>query len=467
MAISSAGLGSGIPINDLVSQLVAAEAAPVQNRLDRREAIIQTELSAIGVLKGALSDFQSKLAALADADSYTNRKTYVSDSDIASLTAEQTAALSSYSLEVDWLATAQKLVAQNGYSDASQGTLTFQNEAGDSFEVAIGTDDATLEGIAAAINDASDNFGVVAKIINDTNGDGRIVLSADETGVSNRITSIVATGTGDIQNFAYDYATAIDGDDANWDQTEAAVDARFYLEGQLMTSASNTIENAIPDVSFTLKGATEPASPITLRVEGSSAAVRSKIEAFVTAYNELNSLISQQTAYNAATEQAGVLQGDALTRSVQNQLRSLMTGQGSAFGSISALANLGITTQRDGSMVIDSAKLAAGLDTSFADVAGFFSDEDTGMAIKLDNMLDSYLNSSGTFSARTTSLTESLGRIDDQRESLAMRLEKLEARYLSQFNAMDALVATLSSTGNFLTQQLDSIAKIQQARFKS
>lgn len=52
MAITSTGFGSGLPINDLVSQLVNAEAAPATNRLDRREARLQTELSAIGILKG-------------------------------------------------------------------------------------------------------------------------------------------------------------------------------------------------------------------------------------------------------------------------------------------------------------------------------------------------------------------------------------------------------------------------------
>ena len=466
MAISSAGLGSGIPINDLVSQLVAAEGAPVQNRLDRREALIQTELSAIGILKSALSEFQSKLSALADPESYTNRSASSSDTSVASFSVEQEAALGSYSLEVYNLATAQKLVAQNGYADASEGDLVFTNEAGDTFTVSIGEDDATLEGIAAAINSAIDNIGVIATIIND-NGEGRLVLTADDTGVDNRIVSITTTGTGDIENFVYDYATAVDGDDANWDQSVAAADASFSLEGQPMTSATNIITDVIPNATLTLKGETEVNSPITLKVSSSASGVRSKIEAFVDAYNELSSLITQQTAYNQTTGQAGALQGDALTRSVQNQLRTFITGQGSSFGSVTALANLGITTQRDGTLSISSASLAKALDSSFDDVAGFFSDENNGLATRLDEMLDSYINSTGTFSTRTSSLTDRLNDIDDQRNTLALRLEKLETRYLAQFNAMDALVANLSSTGNFLTQQLDSISKIQQARFKS
>ena len=465
MAISSAGLGSGLPINDLVSQLVAAEGAPVQNRLDRREALIQTELSAIGLLKGALSNFQSKLSGLMDADNFINRRSSSSDSAIASLSADQTAALGSYSLEVSNLATAHNLVAQNGYSDASEGDLTFTNQAGDTFTVEIGTDDATLEQIAAAINDDSENFGVTAKIIN-VSGEGRLVLTADETGVDNRITSITATGTGDIQNFAYDYALAVDGDDANWDQTVEAQDASFSLEGQPMTSASNVLEDLIPDTTITLKDVTELGSPITLKVDTSTSSVRKMIEEFVSAYNELSNLITQQTAYDAESGRAGALQGDALARSIQGQLRSFVSGDGSAFGSLTAIVNLGVSTDRNGLLKIDSSQLNDALSNSFDDVAGFFSDETTGLANRVDAMLDNYLESTGTFASRSESLNARLDRIDTDREQLVTRMEKLEARYLAQFTAMDALVANLQGTGNFLTQQLDSIAKIQTARYK-
>jgi len=465
MAISSAGLGSGLPINDLVSQLVAAEGAPVQNRLDRREALIQTELSAIGLLKGALSNFQSKLSGLMNADSFINRRSSSSDSSIASLSADQTAALGSYSLEVTNLATAHNLVAKNGYSDASEGDLTFTNQAGDTFTVEIGPDETTLEKIAVAINDDSENFGVTAKIIN-VSGEGRLVLTADETGVDNLITSITATGTGDIQNFGYDYAAAVDGDDANWDQTVEALDASFSLEGQSMTSASNVLEDLIPDTTITLKDVTELGSPITLKVDTSTSSVRKMIEEFVTAYNELSNLITQQTAYDAESGRAGALQGDALARSIQGQLRSFVSGDGSAFGSLTAIVNLGVSTDRNGLLKIDSSQLNDALSNSFDDIAGFFSYETTGLANRVDAMLDNYLESTGTFASRSESLNARLDRIDTDREQLVTRMEKLEARYLAQFTAMDALVANLQSTGNFLTQQLDSIAKIQTSRYK-
>ncbi|NVK43064.1 MAG: flagellar filament capping protein FliD [Oceanospirillaceae bacterium] len=464
MAITSTGFGSGLPISDLVSQLVSAEGAPVQNRLDSREARLQTELSAVSILKSALADFQSSLAQLADVDNFTSRSASSSNSEIASISAEENAGLGSYSLEVTSLATAHKLVGQQGYTDGGTGSLSFSNAAGDSFTVNIGDEDATLEGIRDAINNADDNFGVTATILNLASGP-RLVLTADDTGADNRITSISSTSTnGDLSVFDYDFAAAVDGDDANYDQVTAAADAIFSLEGQALTSASNRVDSVISGVTLTLKDATETGKPVTLTVGTNTINAKTMIEGFVEAYNELQSLIAQQTAYDPDSGRAGALQGDALTRSVQGQLRTLLSGSYNEGGGITALANLGITTTRSGSLEIDSSKLTAALADNFADINAFFSTEETGFASRLDAMLETYLQSNGTFDSRTDSINSQLDRIDDDRESLALRLEKLETRLLNQFNAMDAVVAQLGSTGNFLTQQLASISQIQNFR---
>lgn len=463
MAITSTGFGSGLPINDLVTQLVNAEAAPATNRLDRREARLQTELSAIGILKSALADFQSSFQGLADVDNFTSRTARSSDSSIASFSAEETASLGSYSLEVSQLASAHKLVGQSAYTDGDTGTLTFANASGDSFSIDITDDNATLEGIREAINDASDNFGLTATILNLDTGP-RLVLTSNETGADNRITSISSTSTsGDLSVFDYTYVAnadpALDGDDSNYDQVTAARDASFTLEGQAITSASNTIEDVIPGATITLKAVTEADTPVTLTVSTNTSSVKGMIEGFVSAYNELQSLIAQQTAYNPDTGASGTLQGDTLTRTIQNQLRTLLSSGSNSEG-IGSLAELGITTQISGQLEIDSSRLSEALNERFDEVTAFFSDEDSGFAKRLDEALDNYLKSDGTFESRTDSINRQMDDINDQRESLSLRLEKLEARLFSQFNAMDAVVAQLNNTGSYLQQQLASIAQI-------
>lgn len=462
MAITSTGFGSGLPINDLVSQLVNAEAAPATNRLDRREMKLQTELSAIGILKGALADFRSGLTKLADADNFTSRTARSSDSAIATISAEQTASLGSYDLQVERLASAQKLVGLSDYTEGVTGDLTFTNGKGDSFTASIGEGAATLEGVRDAINDAENNFGVTATILN-VNGEKRLVLTADETGADNAITSISSTTSNSVdvegvpQTLAvFDYS---DLDGSNFDQVKEGLDALFSIEGQAMTSASNTIEDVIPGATITLKGETEEFSSISLTVGTNTSGVKSMIEGFVKSYNELQGLIAQQTAYNQDTGRSGALQGDALTRTVQNQLRGMLSGSGNGEG-IGSLAELGITTERNGQLSIDSDKLNDALNNRFDQVTSFFSDEDTGFAKRMDDTLNNYLKFDGTFASRTDSINRQMDEIGDQRESLNMRLEKLETRLFSQFNAMDAIVAQLNNTGDYLQQQLAGLANI-------
>ncbi|WP_020681775.1 flagellar filament capping protein FliD [Marinobacterium rhizophilum] len=463
MAITTTGYGSGLPISDLVSQLVSAEGSPTLSRLDQKEASLQAELSAISILKGALSSFQASFAKLQDAGNFTSRAPSSSDSAIATMTAEESASLGSYSLEVSQLATAHKLVAQQGYTAGDTGNLSFTNAAGDSFSIDIDTDNATLEGVRDAINEAADNVGVTATILNLASGP-RLVLTANDTGEENRITSISSTSTsGDLSGFDYSYVSNADplqdGDTANYDQVRAAADAAFTLEGQALTSASNVVDSVIPGVTLTLKDTTETDKPVALTVGTNTASIKSVIEGFVKSYNSLQSLISEQTRYNAETGQAGTLQGDALTRTVQSQLRGMISGSYSAGGSITSLLDLGMTTNSDGTLKLDSDKLKTALADNFTDVTAFFSSEN-GLANRLNTNLQGYLQSDGTFDSRTESINTRMAKIDDDRESLDIRLSALEARLLSQFNAMDAMVAQLSSTGDFLTQQLENISQI-------
>jgi len=467
MAITSTGFGSGLPINDLVSQLVQAEAAPKTNLLNRKETTLQSELTAVGVLKGALSDFQSKLAGLADPDRYTSRSTTTSDSKYASFSAEDEAAIGSYSLEVQNLATAQKLVGQTGFTDGAEGSLVFTNQAGDSFTVDIGTANSTLEGISDAINNEASNFGVTATILNLTSG-ARLVLTANDTGVDQRITSITSSSTtGDLSVFDYTFTAAadpeLDGDGTNWDQVISAANANYTLEGQPLTSATNTIEDVIPNTTLTLKKATEADSPVDLSVKSNTNTIKGLLEGFVKAYNELQTLLTEQTKYNAETGVAGVLQGDAMTRTLQSQLRGILYGTGSG-SDITNLTQLGITTDASGKLTLDGGKLDTALSSNYDGVKAFFTDETSGFATRMDTLLEGFLKSDGALSGRNDSIDRQLNDINDQRESLALRLNQLEARLFSQFNAMDTLVAQLNSSGTYLQQQLASIAQITNSK---
>lgn len=285
MALSSPGIGSGIDIKNIVPDLVAAERQPTLNSLARKEASLQTELSAVGILKGALSDFQSKLSSLKDASTFSNRSASSSDSAIAGFSADNNAAAGSYSLEITSLATAQKLVTQQDYV-ISEGTLEFSDADG-SFTVTLdGNNNASIEDVRDAINNADDNIGVTATILV-VNGDKRLVFSTDETGAANELTITGTTTTtdpaGDLDIYDYNSGTATPnasdpnkGDVAGYyDQVIAAADAVFSVDGQSMTSATNTVTDVIPDATITLKDE-NPGEPITLSISENSSAIKTR-----------------------------------------------------------------------------------------------------------------------------------------------------------------------------------------------
>ena len=275
MAISSPGIGSGIDIKNIVPDLVAAEREPTLNRLASKEANLQAELSAVGLLKSALSDFQSKFSGLKDASTFSNRTASSSDSEIAGFSADNNAAAGSYSLEVTSLASAQKLVTQQDYV-VSEGTLEFADADG-SFSVTLdGTNNTTIESVRDAINNASDNIGVTATILN-VGGSARLVFTANETGAANQLTITGTATSGNLDQYDYNSGTATpdgNGDVATfYDQVIAAADAVFSVDGQPMTSATNTITDVIPDATITLK-TSNIGEPITLSISENSSAIK-------------------------------------------------------------------------------------------------------------------------------------------------------------------------------------------------
>ena len=457
MAISSPGIGSGIDIKNLVPDLVAAEREPKLNRLAQKEASLQAELSAVGLLKSALSEFQGKFSGLKDAATFSNRNASSSDSKIAGFSTDNDAAAGSYSLEVTSLATAQKLVTQQDYI-TSEGTLEF-SDAGGSFSVTLdATNNATIESVRDAINNAEDNIGVTATILN-VNGSARLVFTADETGADNALTITGTTTTGDLSIYDYSAGAAdVNGDITGaYDQVTGAADAVFSVDGQPMTSATNTITDVIPDATITLK-TSNVGEPITLSVSENSSAIKNQITTLVDGYNELIALINEQTNYNTETEASGTLFGDSLITTIERQIRNTLTNRiENSESNYTSLASIGITTNSDGTLELDDSKLDTALADDYAGVTTLFSDDPKGVAFQIDIILENYLQTSGTIDGRTDSINDKLKDITEERTALDYRSAKLEARLYKQFNAMDLIVAQLNSTGQWLTSALDNL----------
>ncbi|MFZ0258273.1 MAG: flagellar filament capping protein FliD [Gammaproteobacteria bacterium] len=468
-AISATGVGSGLDINDLVSQLVATEREPTEKRLDVREAESQAKLSAFGVLKGALADFQDSLSALKDPDSFQNRTATSSDETLFTATTSSDALLGTYRLEVTRLAQHHKLLSE-GFADTQVeiGTGSLTVSVGESaFEVAIGEGEKTLAGIQRAINDAPGNDGVTASIIQVDGLAGepvaKLMLSADETGNANKLSVAVVDADGnstDVQGLSrllFEPA-GIQHLSQVQQPPDDDLDAQIKLDGQTVSSASNTVSGVIPGVDINLLAAAPEEGRIAqLVVALDGAGTKLAIDDFVSNFNALVDTFNDLSSYNAESGETAVLFADATLRGLSTHLRRALNDSAQSVASRqNSLTAIGISTDRSGKLIVDEEQLSASLETNLAGLGALFTGEN-GIAERLDGVIAGYLDTAGAIDVRVEGLNSRIEDIAAQRGTLDKRLEALEQRLRVQFTAMDALVSQLNSTGDYLTEQFRSL----------
>jgi len=453
MSISSLGIGSGLDLNALVDQLVAAERKPQEQRLNRREVDLQARISAFGSIRGGLSALETVLGKLAALQQ--GRTAASSNSDRLVVTARPEATTGSYSIQVSQLATAQSL-ASGRFGDAGAvlgtGTLTLQAGTGPVVSIDIGQENNNLRGIRDAINNA--DAGVQASIVNDGAG-ARLVLSAAQTGAGQTISITVSGGAGEVGELAL-LATE------NLTETVAGQDAEVVVNGLPVTSSSNKLDDTLEGLTLELSGTTEPGAPITVTVGQDRGAVRTALAELVQAYNGVVDTVRALTKYNPETREGAVLVGDGTLRSIQSRLAAGLQRSGTdPDASFTNLVNLGFNSDRNGNLSLDSATLDRAMDQDFQGVIGLVNEVSTG----LRDSAKGFTEAGGLLDSRTDGLRTRMRGIDRQREALDVRIEGLEARLVRQFSAMDALVGQLQNTSQFLDQQLGALnAMLQQNR---
>ncbi|MEM9401845.1 MAG: flagellar filament capping protein FliD [Pseudomonadota bacterium] len=451
--IISTGIGSGLDIQSIVTQLVAAEGAPVEGQLARREATVQSKLSAFGSLKASLSTLQSAAEGIATQEDILKRK--VTSADEESFTAEitGTASPANYAIEVINVASAQRLtsgVFADSTATVGTGTLTL-TVGTDSVDIEVAQGDNSLSAIRDAINGSAENPGVSATIVNADAG-SYLILTAEKTGTGNEITVTQTGGDGGLSALEYDSSTGL----GSLTESQAADDARIRIDGFEVQSSTNTFAAAIDGVSIEVLQGTEGTTR-NLLVENDFDATKTEISRFVTAYNSLVDLNQTLTAFDQDSGSAGALLGDATLRGIVNQVRNEMNSAVSGAGGVfNLLGDIGIELQLDGKFTIDQAALDDALDQDFSRVGQLFTSED-GFATRLAATTETFLQSDGILQIRTDGLDSQVERINEQRERLELRLTSLEERLFRQYNALDSLLAELSNTSTFLNAQLQNL----------
>lgn len=466
--ITFGGLATGLPTDDIVTKLMDLERRPL-DRLEKQKETETTRLLAYKQLDGRLNDLRD---AVADMNITSEvRSSSISLSSENDFTASSDGASSgSYDVAVVQLAQVQKSVGDgvNSQIDSIFGTGTF-TVAGS--EITIDDSNNSLIGLSEAINALSETTGVHASIIND--GTGTDAYHLVLTGEDATTTFAVSSDFKDADDVAIPF---------NMTETRTAQQAKAIVDGIEVVSDSNTLKGVIPGVTLHLSDVSEITSadgdPVEyattlMTVEPNTDALKEKINTFVTSYNEVMNWISAGYAEfgaSAPTAEAvedgeedilsDVLRGDSTVNGVKRQLQNLLSTTVDTSGSLQLLGQLGISTQRDGSIALNETTLDDALESDFDGVVSLLAGEDDvpGVMKSFNTTLLQLTGSgSGMYAEKEDRYDSAVRRLDNSIERMEPLIDKKEATLRARFSAMELLVSDMNSQSSFLTQQMDML----------
>ncbi len=473
-AITSLGIGSGVDINSIVSQLVAVESRPL-TQMRQEASALQTQVSSYGQLSSLFGALQSAANKLTGSSLWTQSAATSSDDTAVAVVGGSSAAPGSYAVSVQKLATNQTVVSGTSYASASEpvgaGTMTLEMGKWDlppmNFVPQVGrapltltvTNTDTLQTLRDKINELGS--GVSAAIVSDSNG-ARLSLRSSSTGADNAFRLSVADGDGNntdaagLSRFAFDPGSG----NTQMEQKVAAANAEATVNGIAVVSASNELSTVVEGLTLRLRK--EGAGSTVVAVTSDRDAVKGAIQGFADAYNTLSKTISDQTRYDPASKVGGPLQGDSAATSLQRQLRGLLNAGSGASATFARLSDVGLEVQRDGTISVDSAKLGSAT-ANLVELKKAFANSDTGNA-RNDGFARRYaalatqvLGTDGTLTTRTEGLRDRITRNSDEQTHVAERVDRFRARLVAQYTAMDASLSRLNGLSSYVTQQLNAI----------
>lgn len=356
--------GSGLNISELTDTLTKAEIEPRKSLITERIDTAELRLSGYERLRGQTEtlnealDLMRQLSPLAVRSDTSAVRTSITDSEALDLTSAQ--------INVTQLASSQVLNF-TGYADADAevgaGSLTVAlgswsedtppvfTQGPDTANTITFAEGSTLSDVAEALNMLE---GVSARIIN--SGDGTFSLGVtSETGATNALNFSVDAAA-DPRLAALDFSA-----DPTGVQVQAASNAELSLNGIPVTRASNTVTDLLPGVELTLTATT--ATPATITATPDTEGSLEVMQGFVDMINATRMLFKDLTARGFGNaESAGDLAGDTLTESLMFGMETVLAR---GFGSADThLADIGVMTERDGSLSLDANKFTAALNAN-------------------------------------------------------------------------------------------------------
>ena len=465
MGLSSTGIGSQLPVEEIVSKLVALEKQPLVS-LTKAESSMQTQLSVFSQVKSLMSTLSDSAAKLAKSSAWDGMLASSSNSAAVSVNVSGTTSATSFGIGVQQLARGQSVASSvmGGLPGApvGAGSMSIElgkwNAGGTAFtpgaeaakNVSIDAADS-LSDIASKINGA--NAGVTATVLRDASGE-RLLMRSSTTGEESgfRITG------NDPSLSALSFNPADTSLTGGMTGSQYAQNAKATVNGIEVQSKTNTFTDTIPGLSFTASQVTT--APVEVSVAADTEGMKKNIQDFVNAYNALNDLLSKSTAYDAETKTAGALQGDSTSVGLQNAMRSLIASTAEGAGAFTRLADIGIDIKKGGKLEVSATKLdealkdPAALKAMFATSTGGAGSAADGLAVKVKNLTAKMLGFEGLISNKSDAINASLKRNSSDQDKVNARAAMFETRLRAQYMALDVKMGSLSGLSAYIGQQV-------------
>lgn len=462
MAISAIGVGSGLPLDELLSDLRKSESQSLA-LIQSRQSDVQSKLSAYGKLKGSVEQLQTAAKALDNPDIWGALKASASG-DSFTAKASTDAVAGNYQVHVQQLATTQTL-ASAGVADptsamGSGGQISFTLGDGSQHTVTLSGNNTSLEDIAQAINKQS-KLGIQASILNDgTESPYRLLLSTTQTGTDAAISAINISGNSGGQNQLQQLLGFGESAPESTITEQAASNAQLSINGISLHSQSNTIDNALQGITLQLNKTSDEAA--RLSVTRDDKAAQKAVHDFVDAYNSLQKNLRSLSSYDVENNKASALTGDPLVRRLQSQVREALMLSGQS-GPIRSLNDLGIqSSPSNGQLSINEDTLNSALRDNVDAVKNLFTHSNQSLVNRVNTVTNSFLRPDGAFDSANKSATRQINDLKKQYEVNQARIEARMETYRRQFTALDSMVAQMDSLSVYLNQQLSMLNSFEK-----
>ncbi|MEC3912117.1 flagellar filament capping protein FliD [Sphingobium sp. CR2-8] len=440
--------GSGIDTQALVTNLVAATREPKQAAITGRQSLNTSRVSALASAMSSLNTFADALTEVLSGAAYTGTASS-NDPSIASVTLLSGGSPKGLpaQLTVEQLATARVYSSgatsgATGSTVIGNGSFTITNAAGVATTITLNSTNNTFAGLAAAIN--AGDTGVTARVVTDTQGT-RLVFKG-ETGAAKDFT---------ISTSANDSGSILGG--MNFASTSSAQNAKITLDGVAYEYASNTVDDAIPYLRIDLNKAS-PGTNVNLSMSQPTAGLSDLLKEFVDAYNTLMKALNTATATGADSSSAGVLNGEAGVRDMKRQLAAITSTQLSATGTYRTLADIGVATNRDGTLKLDTARLASAMEADPEGIANMVnptaSTTSLGLSKLMDSVRDNIEKDDGPLKSAQKRYEALSSDFAKQLEDLDEKMTNYEDHLTKIYSAMETRLSALNATKSYLEQQI-------------